>query len=262
MTSITVLRTVADATRALAALEARADEVRAELALLNRDLAAAEQDLSRSEAARLLEANERLVISAMNADSVAAAVSGKLDELVRVSQHDALTDTPNRALMLDRIDGAIAQARRHRTRFAIFFIDLDGFKAINDAFGHAVGDRVLQLVARRLKAAVRDSDTVSRHGGDEFLVLLTDIAHTSDAAVVAAKMLRALAASCQLGDDRPSLSASLGIAVYPDDGQEAMLLVERADAAMYRAKNGRPGSFVFHGSDAPAAEPALLPARP
>ena len=262
MTAVTLSGTVAGATRALAALEARADDVRAELALLRRDLAAAEQDLGSSQAARLLEANEQLVISAMNADSVAATAWDKLDELVRVSQRDALTDTPNRALMLDRIDGAIAQARRRGTRFAVFFIDLDGFKAINDSLGHAVGDRVLQLVARRFEASVRDSDTVSRHGGDEFLVLLSEIAHTSDAAAVAAKMLRALEAPCRLGDDTPSLSASLGIAVYPDDGQEAMLLVDRADAAMYRAKNGRPGSFVFHGSEGPGGALAERPARP
>jgi diguanylate cyclase (GGDEF)-like protein len=148
--------------------------------------------------------------------------------------------------MLDRMASAIASARRHATRVAVLFVDLDHFKVINDSLGHAVGDEVLKLVAQRLEAAVRASDTVSRHGGDEFLVLLSEVANESGAAVVATKVLAALAAPGIVGVHLVHLSASLGIAMFPEDGDDPETLIRRADAAMYVAKNCGRGRLALH----------------
>jgi diguanylate cyclase len=193
---------VAAAEHALALLNEQADEVRADIVRSRRELAKVQRDIGGSRAAQLLEANEQLVLAALQAESIAEEATGHLDELARSSQRDALTDTPNRALMLDRLENAIALARRHVTRIAVIFLDLDQFKQINDTLGHAVGDEVLQLVARRLESVVRASDTVSRHGGDEFLVLIGEISRASDAGVIAAKILAVLTAPSRVGDPR------------------------------------------------------------
>jgi len=237
---------VAEAARALALLNEQSDEIRADIIRSRRELAQVQREYRGTRAAQLVEANEQLVLAALQAESVAEAATDHLDELARASQRDPLTDTPNRALMLDRLENAIALARRHVTRLAVLFLDLDQFKHINDTFGHAVGDEVLQLVARRLESVVRASDTVSRHGGDEFLVLVGEVAKASDAAVIAAKILAVLTAPCPVGDHMLRLSASLGIATYPDDGEDAATLISRADAAMYRSKRRRRGGFEFH----------------
>jgi len=180
---------LATAQRRLARLNAQAERVRTELAHLRQDLLDVQRDFNGRLAAQLVEANERLVIAALHADTIAEEAMTNLDELARSSQRDALTDTPNRALMLDRLDSAITLARRRGTRLAVLFLDIDHFKQINDTLGHPVGDQVLQLAARRLESAVRESDTVSRYGGDEFVVLLADMSQPSDAARIAAKML-------------------------------------------------------------------------
>ena len=193
----------------------------------------------------LSEANRHLLLAALDADTVAETAATTLGELAHSSQHDALTDLPNRLLMFDRLQIAIASARRHETRIAVLFIDLDNFKQINDTLGHATGDEVLKLVARRLQASTRDSDTVSRHGGEEFLVLLQDISQAADASVIAEKLLAAISAPCQVGGNRLDLSASIGITVYPEDGEDAQTLISRADDAMYRAKRMGPGRHEF-----------------
>ena len=181
----------------------------------------------------------------MHADSVAQTAVSSLDELARSTQYDELTGAPTRALMLDRLENAIAMAQRRATRVGVIFLDLDCFKQINDSLGHAVGDRVLQLATRRLEAAVRESDSVSRHGGDEFVVLLAEMAKASDAAAVAQKILESLAVPAQVGAHTLSLSGSLGISVYPEDGADPMTLIDCADAAMYRAKKAGPGRYAF-----------------
>lgn len=185
---------VAAAVQTLRSLNEQADGVRAELVRLRRELAEAQQDLSAKGSAKLVEANEHLVLAALDAQTMAETAVIDLDKLARSSQRDPLTDMPNRALMLDRLENAIALARRHGTRIGVLFLDLDDFKPINDTLGHAVGDAVLQLVARRLESVVRHSDTVSRHSGDEFLVLLAEVSQESGAGMVAAKILSALAA--------------------------------------------------------------------
>jgi diguanylate cyclase (GGDEF)-like protein len=223
-----------------------ADALRAELLRLRRELAEVQGSLQGAQAAQLLEANEHLVLAALRAEAVADSAMSDLGELTRASQRDELTDTASRTLMLDRLTHAIAVARRHRTRLAVLFVDLDHFKHINDTLGHAVGDEVLRLTARRLKAAVRDADTVSRHGGDEFLVLLAEVTQAADAAVVAAKMLAALATPSKIGNQTLLLGASVGIALYPEDGEDALTLIAHADAAMYRSKGQGGGGYAFH----------------
>jgi diguanylate cyclase (GGDEF)-like protein len=244
---------VAAAERALALLNQQAAEVRADIIRSRRELARVQQDYSGSRAAQLVEANEQLVLAALQAESVAEKATGHLHELARSSQRDALTETPNRALMLDRLENAIALARRHVTRLAVLFLDLDQFKQINDTLGHMVGDEVLQLVARRLESVVRGSDTVSRHGGDEFLVLVGEISQAADAKVIAAKILAVLTAPSRVGDHLLRLSASVGIATYPEDGEDAATLISRADAAMYRSKRRRHGGFEFYREDTASA---------
>jgi diguanylate cyclase len=244
---------VAAAARELALLRRQADQVRADIVRSRSELAQVQRDYGETRAAQLVEANEQLVLAALQAETVAEVATGQLDEIARSSQRDSLTDTPNRALMLDRLENAIAMARRHVTRLAVLFLDLDQFKQINDTLGHGVGDEVLQLVARRLQSVVRGSDTVSRHGGDEFLVLVGEITKAADAAVIAAKILAVLTAPSRVGDRMLRLSASLGIATYPEDGDDAATLISRADAAMYRSKRRRSGGFEFHREDFAAA---------
>lgn len=237
---------VAAAAHRLALLEAQASTVRAELSRLRRDLAQVQQDFSSQRAAQLLEANEQLVLATLQANAVAETATSNFDQLSRSTQRDVLTDTPNRALMQDRVDHALAIAKRRATRVAVVFIDLDGFKHVNDTLGHATGDEVLQAAARRLESVVRESDTVSRHGGDEFLVLLAEVAERSDAALIANKMSAAVAAPLQVDGREIQLTASIGVAVYPEDGTDTQTLIDRADAAMYRAKRGGPGGSAFH----------------
>lgn len=250
---------MAKAGRELAQLRQQAEQARAALARLQRDVVDAENLLESNQSARLIEANERLVLAALRARSDAEAASRALDELSRSIEFDTLTALPNRARLLDRFAGAIAFAKRHGTRMALLFLDLNNFKQINDTLGHAVGDEVLRLAAHRLASLIRDEDTVSRYGGDEFLILLTEISQPSDAMLVADKLLAALGAPCRVGEHVFRLTASIGICIYPDDGDDVPTLIKHADAAMYRAKRQGFDSFVFHG-EGPAAgrgSPAL-----
>ena len=237
---------IAAAGRTLAQLKKQADGVRAELLRLRQSVAEARREFSGTQVAQLRDANEQLVLSALQAETIADTAVNNLSELARSSQRDTLTDTPNRALMLDRLESAITFARRHATRTALLFVDLDHFKGINDSLGHGVGDEVIKLAARQLQAAVRASDTVSRHGGDEFLVLLAEVADESSAARVARKILRALDTTSIVGGHVVRLSASVGIAMYPEDGDDPQALIRRADAAMYYAKKCGRGRFVLH----------------
>ena len=170
----------------------------------------------------------------------ARALSLRMSHL---AQHDVLTGLPNRLLLTDRLDRAIASARRHGVSLAVLFLDLDGFKYINDSLGHATGDRVLQAVARRLEAGVRGSDTVSRHGGDEFVVLLSEVACAEDATLNADKLLASIAVPHHIGDHALQVTASVGISLYPADGGDPGTLMQRADLALLRAKAQRRSSL-------------------
>lgn len=244
-----------EAEQALAAINAQADAARAELQVLRRELAQVRLALAVSREAHLVEANERLVLAAMQAIESADTVRGDLDALTHASQTDSLTGVPNRGLMLDRMETALAMASRRGTQLAVLFIDLDGFKDVNDKLGHARGDAVLHGVASCLSACLRQSDTVSRHGGDEFLLLLTEIASAADAATVATKILSELSQPGRFIDASMRLGASVGIALYPADGTRPDTLIEHADMAMYRAKLRGGGVFEFHSQHAQAPAP-------
>lgn len=161
------------------------------------------------------------------------------------AQHDFLTGLPNRILLNDRVRQAIALAPRHAKKVAMLFLDLDGFKHINDSLGHPVGDKLLQSVARRLSECVRGSDTVSRQGGDEFLVLLSEVEQAADAAITARSILKAVAKSHAIDGHELHVTTSIGVSVYPDDGMDAETLIKTADTAMYQAKENGRQSYQF-----------------
>jgi diguanylate cyclase (GGDEF)-like protein/PAS domain S-box-containing protein len=167
-------------------------------------------------------------------------------QITHSAEHDFLTGLPNRMLLTDRISQAIASARRQDQKVAILFLDLDGFKHINDSLGHPIGDQLLQSIAKGLVACVRDSDTVSRQGGDEFIVLLSDVKHSEDAANSARRLLRAVAVGHPIGPHDLHVTTSIGVSIYPDDGPDAETLIKNADTAMYQAKeNGRQNYQFF-----------------
>jgi diguanylate cyclase (GGDEF)-like protein/PAS domain S-box-containing protein len=160
------------------------------------------------------------------------------ERIQRMAHHDGLTGLPNRLLFSDRLNQAISLAKRDSRQFALLYLDLDRFKPVNDALGHAVGDELLQAVAARIRQQVRESDTVARMGGDEFTVILPEIARREEAETVARKIIGAVAAPFRLGSQKQDIGVgtSIGIAIYPVDARETEALVSAADAAMYSAK--------------------------
>lgn len=164
--------------------------------------------------------------------------------------HDVLTGLPNRALFNDRLDHGLAQARRHGWTLAVMFVDLDEFKIINDTHGHEAGDTVLRTIAQRLKENTRGADTVSRHGGDEFLYLLTGIRDEANISSIAEKIVQVVQLPCDISVREGTVSvrvkASIGISTFPKDGATAESLIHSADEAMYRAKQARSG-IAFAG---------------
>jgi diguanylate cyclase (GGDEF)-like protein len=166
-------------------------------------------------------------------------------QLSYMAQHDFLTDLPNRMLLNDRLKQAISLARRHGHRIAVLFLDLDRFKHINDSLGHVLGDQLLQAVAMRLKACVRRSDTVGRQGGDEFVLILSELDVPENAAGSAAKLLAALNVPYHIGLHDLHVPASIGVSIYPDDAADAETLINNADTAMYQAKENGRNTFQF-----------------
>lgn len=174
--------------------------------------------------------------------SASKAMSMKMAHL---AQHDFLTNLPNRVLLNDRIAQAIASANRNDNKVALLFLDLDNFKHINDSLGHATGDKLLQAVSKRLSDCVRNADTVSRQGGDEFILLLADIKHEQDAALSAQKILDELKLPYLINKCNLHISTSIGISVYPNDGLDAETLIKSADTAMYYAKDKGRANYQF-----------------
>ncbi len=185
-------------------------DIESELADTKNDLAEARDDLSES------QANEH--------------------EARQLALHDTLTGLPNRALFEAALDHGMIQARRHGWRLAVLFIDIDDFKGINDSYGHHVGDEVLIMVANRLRSSIREEDMVSRWGGDEYVCLLLEVKQEADLTCVAEKMIGHIAETFESQGAVLSVGCSIGIAVYPEDGEAADILVKNADTAMYRAK--------------------------
>ncbi|MDX1295118.1 MAG: EAL domain-containing protein [Sulfurimonadaceae bacterium] len=180
----------------------------------------------------------------------------KQKELIRqqsildhMAHHDALTDLPNRVLFTDRLYQAIKKSRRKDSRTAVFFIDLDRFKQINDSLGHKVGDQVLEVVAKRLRSGIRDEDTIARLGGDEFTLLIEDITSMQTMSAMADKIIEILQLPMYVDGHELYVTSSIGISVYPDDGDEAGALLSNADAAMYKAKAEGRNNYQFYTSD-------------
>jgi diguanylate cyclase (GGDEF)-like protein/PAS domain S-box-containing protein len=167
-------------------------------------------------------------------------------EMTHSAQHDFLTGLPNRMLLNDRVTQAIVLAPRHNKKVAVLFLDLDGFKHINDSLGHAIGDKLLQSIAKRLVECVRSSDTVSRQGGDEFVVLLSEIEQSEDPAKTARRMLEAVAEPHPIEHHDLHVTSSIGVSVCPEDGSDAATLIKNADTAMYQAKENGRQSYQFY----------------
>jgi diguanylate cyclase (GGDEF)-like protein/PAS domain S-box-containing protein len=157
-------------------------------------------------------------------------------ELTFSAQHDFLTGLPNRSLLEDRVRQAISVARRHRCHAAVLFLDLDGFKQVNDTLGHLIGDKVLQSVAQRLQGCVRSPDTVVRMGGDEFVVVLQELKRPRDAVITVARLLKAVAEVHRIDQHEILVTASIGVSTFPGNGEDAETLLRNADTAMYTAK--------------------------
>ena len=180
------------------------------------------------------------------------AARAAAEEMAHSAEHDFLTGLPNRMLLGDRIKQAINSAPRHSGYLAVMYLDLDGFKLINDTMGHPVGDRVLQSVATGLVGCVRASDTVSRQGGDEFVVLLSESEQAGGAGVIATRMLDAVSGIHEIDGKAIDVTTSIGIAIYPADGQDAETLIQNADIAMYHSKaDGRSG-YEFYDAAMPS----------
>jgi diguanylate cyclase (GGDEF)-like protein len=186
-----------------------------------------------------------------------AEIREQRDQNLRLATHDHLTGLPTPRLFEDRLEMAVNKALRAGSGIALLFVDLDGFKAINDTFGHAAGDSVLREVAARLSNVVRNTDTVARIGGDEFALLLTEQADRDSAAVVAGRLLEAIRAPVLLDQEELQVDASIGISLYPDHAMDIPTLRDAADRAMYRVKGPGRRGFAFADSLSLQREEAL-----
>ena len=166
----------------------------------------------------------------------------------KAALHDALTGLPNRVLFEEHLDHGLIQAKRHGWKLAVLFMDIDNFKNINDSYGHDLGDRVLLTVADRLQSATRRGDTVSRWGGDEFVCLLLEVKQEADVARLAEDMVNRISEACEFNGTVLSIRASIGIAMYPADGETADILFKNADTAMYKAKGTEKRVVLFRES--------------
>jgi diguanylate cyclase (GGDEF)-like protein len=167
-------------------------------------------------------------------------------KIAHLAHYDYLTDLPNRALFVDVLNHSISSAKRNKLRVAVLFIDLDGFKKINDAMGHDTGDQLLKDVASRIREALRDADTVARVGGDEFVIVLDDIETNKNAALVANKIIVALAQPFELKSKQCRVTGSIGISMYPECSKIPEKLIQQADEAMYLAKQSGKNTWKFY----------------
>lgn len=200
-----------------------------------------------------LDRNDEIGYLASSFQSMAARLSARVDELKinqqflgNLAYHDQLTGLPNRLLFLDRLQQTLIKAERNHTQFAVVFLDLDKFKEINDSFGHAIGDKVLKVSAARMQTSIRQTDTLARLAGDEFTILLEDLGSPADAARIAMKIIDDFAEPFQADGNEITMSCSLGIAIYPRDGNDVDTLLFSADKAMYQAKEQGRNAFRFY----------------
>lgn len=207
------------------------------------------QELVESHTAELAKLNHQLDIAQQHVlESEAHA-----RELARLANEDPLTSLPNRHWLTNYLPLAVRRARNSRRMLAVMYLDLDGFKAINDTLGHLAGDELLRAAALRMKSALKPSDSIARHGGDEFVLIIEQVSAESDAAHVAQRMLEVLSTPFELGYGRNTVAASIGVSLYPRDGEDPEVLLARADEAMYRAKAEGRGLFRFCQPVAPGS---------
>jgi len=222
-------------------------DIRQEAADQREETAIANAALNESTNAQVREANERLIFASIHAQTMTEAAELATEQMAYMAEHDVLTGLPNRALLTDRLAQSIALAQRHEKKVALMYLDLDHFKHVNDSLGHAVGDQLLQSVAKRLQRCVRLSDTVSRQGGDEFVVLLTEIDEVQDAVLTAEKVINAMTRPHSVTGNQLHVTFSIGISIYPDDGRDVETMLKNADTAMYQAKKtGRNNFHLYH----------------
>jgi diguanylate cyclase (GGDEF)-like protein len=196
----------------------------------------------------LVVANRRLAALVREKEALVDALQRREDEVSQLAYYDPVTELPNRRMLMDRLNHDLAQGGRLGHSTAVLFLDLDKFKAVNDAFGHEAGDTLLREVGARLRRCVRSSDTVSRLGGDEFVIVLPQIADPEEAISAAEKLITVLSQPVTVAGQRVDVTTSIGIAIAPPGvGQDASALLARADAAMYAAKKAGRNCFRFGG---------------
>lgn len=194
---------------------------------------------------KLMQANEQLVIAAIQLQTATDELEKSKAEMTYLAHHDFLTDLLNRAQIADRISQAIAFAKRHKAKLAVLFLDLDRFKIVNDSLGHAVGDQLLQSVAQRLKSAIRSTDTVARQGGDEFVLLLSEVTQEQALVPKIKKIHEIVTAPYSIAGNTLHIGVTIGISIFPEDGEDGETLMRNADAAMYYAKENGRNRFQF-----------------
>ena len=199
--------------------------------------------------ATLQMANEQLVITAIRLQIETAENEKTTSEMIKLARYDFLTSLPNRVQLYDRIDQAIAMAKRHPAKLAVLFLDLDRFKVINDTHGHAIGDKLLQSVADRLKSSVRNTDTVSRLGGDEFVLLLSEVGKDEALEVKIEKILTVVSAPYSIAGHEMHVGATIGISIFPQDGDDSATLIRNADTAMYFGKKSGRNTYRFYAQE-------------
>jgi len=184
-----------------------------------------------------------IVVNRIGVFSDVTQIRAEQETVAHQAQHDFLTNLPNRLLFRDRFKQQLARAKRHKKKFAVLYIDLDKFKPVNDTLGHQVGDQLLVAVAERLKLQVREIDTVSRFGGDEFAVLMSEVTARNDVTTLADKILASLSLPYSIDGHAIHVTGSMGIAIYPDDGRDLEIILSKADAAMYKAKHSGSNTY-------------------
>ena len=237
----------ADLRQDTADLRQETADIRQDAADQREEAAIVKAALDESTNAQVLEANERLTAATIHAQTMTKVAELATEQMSYMAEHDVLTGLPNRALLTDRLAQSIALAQRHEKKVALMYLDLDHFKHVNDSLGHTVGDQLLQSVAKRLQKCVRLSDTVSRQGGDEFVVLLTEIDEVQDAVLTAEKIIETMARPHEVTGNQIHVTFSIGISIYPDDARDIETMLRNADTAMYQAKKtGRNHYHLYH----------------
>jgi diguanylate cyclase (GGDEF)-like protein len=248
---------------AVLAREQAAD--RRQVAAERRDRAADEREATNRAATQqrankeshLMEANEHLVVAAVHSQTMVEAAEHATLQMSIKAERDFLTGLPNRALLTDRLAQSIALAIRHCQRLAVLYVDLDNFKDVNDSFGHSVGDQLLQSAAKRLEQCIRHSDTVSRQGGDEFVVLLSEVESAQDAACVSEKLIKAMAKPHLIAGHELKVTLSIGVSLFPDHAGDAETLITNADTAMYHAKRVGRNNYKCFSPEMGVTSPVL-----